>query len=117
MFLKGKSAIITGSTSGIGLAYAKALAAEGAAVMINGFGEPQAIEAERAALEAASGAKALYDPADMTKPNQIAAMAARAQAEFGGVDIAISNAARITNDLAIDRCGTTKASNAKASAA
>jgi 3-hydroxybutyrate dehydrogenase len=92
MFLKGKSAIVTGSTSGIGLAYAKALAAEGAMVMINGFGDADAIEKERAALEATSGAKALYDAADMTKPDQIAAMVARAQAEFGSADIVISNA-------------------------
>lgn len=92
MFLKGKSAIITGSTSGIGLAYAKALAAEGANVMINGFGDAAAIEKERAALAETSGGQALYDPADMTKPDQIAAMVARAEAEFGAVDIAISNA-------------------------
>ncbi|MDP5279249.1 3-hydroxybutyrate dehydrogenase [Sphingomonas sp. DG1-23] len=92
MFLKGKSAIVTGSTSGIGLAYAKALAAEGASVMINGFGDTQAIEAERAALEATSGAKALHDPADMSKPDQIAAMVARAEEELGSVDILISNA-------------------------
>ena len=63
MFLKGKSAIITGSTSGIGLAYAKVFAAEGASVIINGFGDAAAIEKERAALEATSGAKALYDAA------------------------------------------------------
>jgi len=92
MFLKGKSAIVTGSTSGIGLAYAKALAAEGASVMINGFGDADAIEAERAALEAASGAKALYDSADMSKPDQIAAMVARCHAELGGPDIVINNA-------------------------
>ena len=92
MFLKGKSAIVTGSTSGIGLAYAKALAAEGAAVVINGFGDAAAIETERAALEATAGAKALYDPADMTKPDQIAAMVARAEKELGSVDILISNA-------------------------
>ncbi|UZK65851.1 3-hydroxybutyrate dehydrogenase [Sphingomonas sp. M1-B02] len=92
MFLKGKSAIVTGSTSGIGLALAKALAAEGASVMINGFGDADAIETERVALQAASGAKALYDGADMAKPDQIAAMVARAQDAFGGVDIAISNA-------------------------
>lgn len=91
MFLKGKTAIVTGSTSGIGLAYAKALAAEGCAVMINGFGDADAIEKERAGLEATSG-KALYDGADMSKPDQIAAMVARAQAEMGGVDILISNA-------------------------
>jgi 3-hydroxybutyrate dehydrogenase len=92
MFLKGKSAIITGSTSGIGLAYAKALAAEGANVLINGFGDAAAIEKERAALAETSGGKALYDAADMTKPDQIAAMVARAEAEFGAVDIAIANA-------------------------
>jgi 3-hydroxybutyrate dehydrogenase len=92
MFLKGKSAIVTGSTSGIGLAYAKALAAEGASVVINGFGDAAAIETERAALEAAAGAKALYDTADMTKPEQIAAMVARAEKELGSVDILISNA-------------------------
>jgi 3-hydroxybutyrate dehydrogenase len=92
MFLKGKSAIVTGSTSGIGLAYAKALAAEGANVLINGFGDAAAIEKERAALAETSGGKALYDAADMTKPDQIAAMVARAEAEFGAVDIVISNA-------------------------
>jgi 3-hydroxybutyrate dehydrogenase len=92
MFLKGKSAIITGSTSGIGLAYAKALAAEGAAVMINGFGDAEAIERERAALAEASGAKALYDAADMTKPDQIAAMVERCHVELGGPDIVINNA-------------------------
>lgn len=92
MFLKGKSAIVTGSTSGIGLAYAKALAAEGASVVINGFGDAATIETERAALEATAGAKALYDSADMTRPDQIAAMVARAEKELGSVDIVISNA-------------------------
>ncbi|MES2056853.1 MAG: 3-hydroxybutyrate dehydrogenase [Pseudomonadota bacterium] len=92
MFLKGKSAIITGSTSGIGLAYAKAFAAEGASVVINGFGDAAQIETERAALEATSGAKALYDAADMTKPDQIAAMVARCHAELGGPDIIVNNA-------------------------
>ena len=92
MFLKGKSAIITGSTSGIGLAYAKAFAAEGASVVINGFGDAAAIEAERAALEATSGARALYDAADMTSPEQIAAMVTRCHDELGGPDIVINNA-------------------------
>ncbi|MEM8696828.1 MAG: 3-hydroxybutyrate dehydrogenase [Pseudomonadota bacterium] len=92
MFLKGKTAIVTGSTSGIGLAYAKALAAEGANVMINGFGDSDAIEAERAALEEASGAKAVYSDADMTDPAAIEAMVARCAEELGTADIAIANA-------------------------
>ncbi|MHA3792634.1 3-hydroxybutyrate dehydrogenase [Sphingomonas sp. YL-JM2C] len=92
MFLKGKTALITGSTSGIGLAYAKALAAEGANVVINGFGDADAIEAERKALEAASGARALYSGHDLTKVDQIEAMMAEAAAAFGGVDILINNA-------------------------
>ena len=91
MFLKGKTALVSGSTSGIGLAYAKALAAEGAQVMINGFGDADAIEKERAALEATSG-KALYDAADMTKPDAVAAMVKRCHDEMGGPDIVIANA-------------------------
>ena len=92
MFLTGKTAIVTGSTSGIGLAYARALAAEGASVVLNGFGEAGAIEAIRAELEATSGATALYDPADMREPEQIATLVARAVAETGGCDIVVSNA-------------------------
>jgi 3-hydroxybutyrate dehydrogenase len=92
MFLKGKTAIVTGSTSGIGLAMAKALAAEGATLVINGFGDAEAIERERAALAATSGGDARYDPADMTKPDEIAAMVDRTAAEFGSVDIIVNNA-------------------------
>lgn len=92
MFLKGKSALVTGSTSGIGLAYAKALAAEGARVMINGFGDAAEIEVERANLEALSGDKALYSDADMSKPDAIAAMVAQCADGLGGPDIVIGNA-------------------------
>ncbi|ODU20011.1 MAG: 3-hydroxybutyrate dehydrogenase [Sphingomonas sp. SCN 67-18] len=91
MFLKGKSAIVTGSTSGIGLAYARLLAAEGAHVMINGFGDAGEIEKERAALEAASG-KALYSDADMTDGDAIGRMVAECRDKLGGPDIVISNA-------------------------
>jgi 3-hydroxybutyrate dehydrogenase len=92
MMLHSKSAIVTGSTSGIGLAIARALAQEGANVLINGFGEPQEIEKERASLEAEFGIKAIYSPADMTKPDQIAGMVHQAQEVFGAVDILVNNA-------------------------
>lgn len=92
MFLSGKSAVITGSTSGIGLGYAKALAAEGASVMINGFGDAAEIERERLGLAALSGAQAVYSDADMTKPDAIAAMIARCADQLGGPDIVINNA-------------------------
>jgi len=90
--LKGKTALVTGSTSGIGLGIAKALAAHGANIIINGFGDADAIEAERKALEGLNGAKAAYDGADLTKPAAIEAMFARAEADMGGVDILVNNA-------------------------
>lgn len=90
--LKAKTALVTGSTSGIGLAVAKALAAEGANVVINGLGEPQEIEAIRAALEADYGVAAIYDGADMLKPTEIARMVGGAVQRFGAVDILVNNA-------------------------
>ncbi len=92
MSLTDKTAIVTGSTSGIGLAYAKAFAAEGANIVINGFGDADEIEKERKALEESSGGKAIYSDADMTKPDQIVAMIEQCKTELGGVDIAIANA-------------------------
>ncbi|MGZ5897833.1 MAG: 3-hydroxybutyrate dehydrogenase [Xanthobacteraceae bacterium] len=90
--LKGKTALVTGSTSGIGLAYARAMAKEGANVVINGFGEAAAIEKERAGIEKDFGVKASYDAADMTKPAEIAAMVATAEKTYGSLDILINNA-------------------------
>ena len=92
MHLQGKTALITGSTSGIGLGIAKALAAAGANIIINGFGDADAIEAERAALAVLNGGKAVYDGADLTKPDAIAEMFARADKDLGGVDILVNNA-------------------------
>lgn len=92
MSLKSKSAVVTGSTSGIGLAIARALAQEGANVLINGFGDPAAIEKERAGIEADFGVKAIYSGADMTKPEQIAQMIALAETTFGAVDVLVNNA-------------------------
>ena len=90
--LKGKAALVTGSTSGIGLGIARALAAQGADVMINGFGEADAIEKERTALEHEFGVRALYNGTDMRQPDQIAAMVAEAEAKLGTVDILVNNA-------------------------
>ena len=87
-----RTAIVTGSTSGIGEGIARALAAAGNNVVINGFGEAGAIEKERAALADLSGAGALYDAADMTRPEQIAAMVQRCHEELGGPDIVVNNA-------------------------
>ncbi|MGX7706159.1 3-hydroxybutyrate dehydrogenase [Methylobacterium sp. Gmos1] len=92
MTLQSKTALVTGSTSGIGLAIARALAQHGANVVINGFGKPEAIEKERAAIESEFHVRAVYSGADMTKPEEIAKMVADAEAEFGAVDILVNNA-------------------------
>ncbi|RJF87072.1 3-hydroxybutyrate dehydrogenase [Oleomonas cavernae] len=90
--LKGRSAIVTGSTSGIGLGIARGLAAAGVNIVINGFGKPEDIEAERAKLETEFGVTAIYSPADMTKPADIAGMVTEAEAKLGSVDILVNNA-------------------------
>jgi 3-hydroxybutyrate dehydrogenase len=90
--IKGKAAIVTGSTSGIGLGIATSLAAEGCNLLLNGFGDPKAIEALRAELAEKYRIKAAYSPADMSKPADIRAMIALAESELGACDILINNA-------------------------
>lgn len=90
--LKGKNAIVTGSTSGIGLAIAHSLAAEGINILFNGFGDQQAIDALVADTAKKFGVRTEYSSADMSKPDQIAAMVAHAEKTLGSVDILINNA-------------------------
>jgi 3-hydroxybutyrate dehydrogenase len=92
MFLKDRTAAITGSTSGIGLAYARALAAEGANLVINGILPPADAEKLRTDLEKEFGVKVLFSPADMTKPAEIAGFIAEGEKAFGAIDILINNA-------------------------
>jgi 3-hydroxybutyrate dehydrogenase len=90
--LKGRVAVVTGSTSGIGLAFARAVALCGGDVMLNGLGDAEAIEKTRADLAAETGVRVLYHPADMTQPDQIEDMIATAQRELGRLDILVNNA-------------------------
>jgi len=90
--LKGKTALVTGSTSGIGLGIAGRLAAEGANLVLNGLGSPQEIEALRADLATRHGVSVVYDGADMSKPDAIVQMMKSAIAEFGAVDVLVNNA-------------------------
>ena len=90
--LKGKAALVTGSTSGIGLGMARAFAAEGCKVMLNGLGDAAEIEATRAALAEEFGVEVRYNGADMTKPDQITAMVEEAESAFGSLDILVNNA-------------------------
>ena len=92
MTLRGKAALVTGSTSGIGLGIARALAAEGADIMMNGFGDPAAIEQLRSSLAAEHGVRVLHDGADVSQAGPIAAMVARVEAEFGRLDVLVNNA-------------------------
>ncbi|RJF70693.1 3-hydroxybutyrate dehydrogenase [Rhodopseudomonas palustris] len=90
--LTGKTAAVTGSTSGIGLAYARAFAKVGANVVLNGMGDADAIEKERKSIETDFSVKAVYSPADMLKPAEITEMVALGEKTFGSVDILINNA-------------------------
>lgn len=92
MMLKGKTALVTGSTSGIGLGIARALAAQGANVVLNGMGDAAEIEKTRAALAKEYGVTAAYHDADMTRPDRIRDMCEKAQALLGPVDILVNNA-------------------------
>ena len=90
--LKGKAAVVTGSTSGIGLAIARALASDGADVMLNGFGDAAAIDALRKEVAKETGVRVAYDGADMSRPAEIARMIDNATRELGRVDILVNNA-------------------------
>ena len=90
--LKGKTALVTGSTSGIGLGIARTFAAQGANIVLNGFGDPKEIEALRRSIESEHGVKALYDGADLAKPLEIETMMERTLAAFDGVDVLVNNA-------------------------
>ncbi len=92
MTLKTRNAIVTGSTSEIGLAIARGLAAEGANVVINGFGDSGAIEKERSGIEKDFGVKAIYSSADGTKPEEVRGMVKTAENDLGSVDILVNNA-------------------------
>jgi len=92
MSLKGKVALVTGSTSGIGLGIAEAFAAEGASIVLNGFGDAAKIEDLRVSMEQKFGVKALYNGADISKGDQLKAMVAQAQSALGSLDILVNNA-------------------------
>src|SRR6202047_1671367 len=89
--LTGKTAVVTGSTSGIGLAYGRSFAGDGANAVRNGMGTPADIEKERSAIEVDFKVKAVHSPADMTKPNEIAEMIALGEKTFGSVDVLVNN--------------------------
>src|SRR6476659_9549846 len=92
MSLKGKTALVTGSTSGIGLGIARALAADGANLMLNGFGDAAQIEALRTDIATEFGGRVGYAGADIGKPEQVAAMVATTEQEFGSLDVLVNNA-------------------------
>jgi 3-hydroxybutyrate dehydrogenase len=91
MFI-GKTALVTGSTSGIGLGIAQTLAAQGASVVLNGFGNTAEVERLRADLAERHGVEVRYDAADMTRPGDIETMIGKALSEFGCIDLLINNA-------------------------
>jgi 3-hydroxybutyrate dehydrogenase len=105
--LAGKTALVTGSTSGIGLGMARALAAQGANLMLNGFGEPAQIEALRQEIEKTYGIQARYHGADMSKPAEIEDLMRSTEKAFGSVDILVNNAGiqhvSLVEDFPVDK--------------
>jgi 3-hydroxybutyrate dehydrogenase len=105
--LSGKTALVTGSTSGIGLGIARSLAAQGANIVFNGFGDSQQIEALHTGIAQEFGVRTGYHNADMSKPSEIEAMMHYAEAQFGGVDVLVNNAGiqHVANveDFPVDR--------------
>src|SRR3954470_11735278 len=89
---KGKCAVVTGSTSGIGLGIARALAADGCNVMLNGFGDAAAIERERGQIASEFGVRTGFHPADLSKPAEVVQMIEAATRDLGQVDILVNNA-------------------------
>lgn len=90
--LTGKTAVVTGSTSGIGFAYARAFAGAGASIVLNGMGAPTDVEKERSAIENDFRVKAIYSPANVAEPMEIASMISLAEKTFGRVDVLVNNA-------------------------
>src|SRR5215831_12337404 len=90
--LKGKAAVVTGSTSGIGLALARAFAAEGASIMLNGLGDAGEIEKNRSGLAAEFGVPVLFSGADLTRAEQVTGLIRAAEEAFGAVDLLVNNA-------------------------
>ena len=90
--LAGKTALITGSSSGIGLAIAKKLAGEGANIVLNGVEKPAEVEKTRAEIEKSCGVKVRYSATNVMKPDEVSAMVEQAEAEFGAIDILVNNA-------------------------
>ena len=91
-WLTGKAAVVTGSTSGIGLGIAQALAAQGANILLNGFGDERQINRSLKSLAETNGVRASYSAADMSNPDEIITMITQATREMGGIDILVNNA-------------------------
>ena len=99
---EGKTALITGSTSGIGLGIARVFAAQGANVILNGFGDAKEIATLRCSIAAEHGVQVRYDGADLSRQDQIEKMMAAALAEFGAIDILVNNAGILETQMRVE---------------